>query len=95
MGLFGSHLTPEERMAECQSMLRVQVRSLERSRDKLDERCEEYKDRAKDLAQDGKMQEAQMTVKQVIRFRGASLKLTGVVMKIEEMNTRYRFAIAA
>lgn len=87
MGLFGSSLTPEEKMAECQTMLRVQVRSLERSRDKLDERCDELKERAKELAADGKLQEAQLNVKQVIRFRGASLKLTGVVMKIEDMVT--------
>jgi soluble cytochrome b562 len=87
MGLFQSSLTPEEKMAECQTMLRVQVRSLERSRDKLDERCDELKERAKELAQDGKLQEAQLNVKQIIRFRGASLKLTGVVMKIEDMVT--------
>lgn len=86
MGLWQSK-TPEERMEECQTTLRVQVRSLERSRDKLEDRCDELKERAKELAQDGKMQEAQMHVKQVIRFRGAALKLTGVTMKIEDMIT--------
>lgn len=68
-------------------MLKVQVRSLERSRENLEERCEELKQRARELAQEGKLQEAQMHVKQVIRFRGAALKLTGVMMKIEDMTT--------
>lgn len=52
-----------------------------------DDRCNELKERAKELANDGKLPEAQLNVKQIIRFRGASLKLTGVVMKIEDMIT--------
>jgi charged multivesicular body protein 2A len=84
--LFGTSKTPEQIMAETKVNLRVGKRQLERTKENLEESCETLLETVKSKYEEGKKEECKLYIRQVVRYRAAMMKLTGVIIKMEEMS---------
>jgi hypothetical protein len=84
--LFGNPSSPEDVLANTKVNLRIGVRQLERTKDDLENKGHELLELVKEKKKEGKIEECKLYITQIVRYRGAVMKLVQVMIKMEEMS---------
>ena len=91
MGNFwGTPKTPGQMLQECEEDIGVAIRQMKRSREDFQMESEDLLVNAKNALQAGKVDECKIHAKQLIRYRGACLRMTQMEGKMQEMKINMR-----
>lgn len=82
--LWAKPKTPQQLMDEALIELKTNVRQMQRARDDLDVNYCDLRDRARQLIEAGRRDEAKALARQMTRYRGAQLYMTAAIGRMEE-----------
>jgi charged multivesicular body protein 2A len=88
--LWGTPKTPAQMLEDCENDIGVGIRQMKRAREDFEMECDDLREKAKTALSQGKTDECKLHAKQLIRYRGACLRMTQMESRMQEMKINMR-----